>query len=113
MAPPTSSPLAACLMETVLSETGWVRRPLLADWLRGTPCLCLALPTCALAAECAKDAASRALSCESEDGVAVVVISVKILSIKIIHSACTFNYPLNKGKGAIVEEIIILMYSKL
>ena len=62
----------------------------------------------ALAGEHAKDAASRALSCESEDGVVVVVvISVKILSIKITHSACTFNYPLNKGKGAIYPHLLI------
>ena len=60
-----------------------------------------------LAGERAKDAASRALSCESEDGVVVVVISVKILSIKITHSACTFNFPLNKRKGAIYPHLLI------
>ena len=51
--------------------------------------------------------------CESEDGVvdgvvvvvvdvvaAVVVVSdVKILTIKITHSACTFIHPLNEGWG--------------
>ena len=45
--------------------------------------------------------------CESEDGVGVVVVDVvavvvsgvKTLTIKITHSACTFNYPLNKAKG--------------
>ena len=44
--------------------------------------------------------------CESEDGVvvvvdvvAVVVSDVKILTIKITHSACTFIHPLNEGRG--------------
>ena len=44
--------------------------------------------------------------CESEDGivvfvdvVAVVVSDVKILTLKITHSACTFIHPLNEGRG--------------
>jgi len=48
--------------------------------------------------------------CESEDGVVVVVVvvdvvavvvvsDVKILTIKITHSACTFIHPLNEGRG--------------
>ena len=47
---------------------------------------------------------------ESEDGVVVVVVvdvvavfvvvsDVKILIIKITHSACTFIHPLNEGRG--------------
>ena len=46
--------------------------------------------------------------CESEYGVVVVVVDVvavvvvsdvKILAIKITHSACTFIHPLNEGRG--------------
>ena len=46
--------------------------------------------------------------CVSEDGVVVVVgdvvvvvvvSDVKILTIKITHSACTFIHPLNEGRG--------------
>ena len=46
---------------------------------------------------------------ESEDGIVVVVVDVvavvvvvsdvKILTIKITHSACTFIHPLNEGWG--------------
>ena len=39
--------------------------------------------------------------------VVVVIRGVKILSIKLTHSACTFNYPLNKGKGAIYPHLLI------
>jgi len=61
----------------------------------------------ALAGECAKNAASIMASGRSEGGVVIIVRSVKILSIKITHSACTFNYPLNKGKGAIYPHLLI------
>ena len=54
--------------------------------------------------------------CESEDGVVVVVVDVvavvvvsdvKILTIKITHSACTFIHPLDEGKGAIYPHSLI------